>query len=66
MSKYIVLTRSTDGKRVFTNPQNIAFITTHYKKQNITIIQFTGDKNNYIEVIEGVDTVMELLEKVTE
>ena len=69
MNRYIMLTKSTDGKRIFANPQNIAFITTHYKKkkkQDITIVQFTGRRNNYIEVIESADTVMKLVDKVTE
>ena len=66
MSRYIVLTRFIDGKHIFANPQNIAFITTHYKKPNITIIQFTGGEDNYIEVMESIDTVMKLVEKVTE
>lgn len=66
MSKYIVLTRSGDGERIFVNPQNIAFITTHYKKPNTTKVQFTGNENNYIEIIESIDTVMKLLDEVTE
>ena len=65
MSKYILLTRSGDGKHIFVNPQNIAFITTNYKKPNITIIQFTGNENNYTEVAESIDTVMVLLDEVT-
>ncbi len=66
MSKYIVLTRSGDGERIFVNPQNIAFITTHYKKPNTTKVQFIGSENNYIEIIESIDTVMKLLDEVTE
>ena len=66
MSRYIVLTKSIDGEPIFANPQNIAFITTHYKKPDITIIQFTGGEDNYIEVTESIDTVMKLLDGVTE
>lgn len=66
MNKYIVLTRSIDGKRIFANPQNIAFITTHYKNPDITIIQFTGNEDNYIEVRESIDVIMNLLDKVME
>lgn len=65
MSKYIVLTRSINGERIFANPQNIAFATPHYEKSNITLIQFTGDRDNYIEVVESIDTVMKLLDEVT-
>lgn len=68
MSKYIVLTRSIDGERILANPQNIAFATTRYKKKksNITLIQFTGSRDNYIEVTESIDTVMKLLDEVME
>ena len=66
MSKYIVLTRSINGERIFANPQNIAFATTHYKKPDISLIQFTGGRDNYIEVVESIDTVMKLLDEVTE
>ena len=66
MSKYIVLTRSTDGERIFANPQNIAFITTHPKKPNITIIWFIGGEDNYMEVMESIDTVGKFLDEVTE
>lgn len=66
MSKYIVLTRHIDGERIFANIQNIAFITTYYEKPNITVIQFTGGDDNYIEVMESIDTVMGLLDEVTE
>lgn len=66
MSRYIVLTRTGDGERIFVNPKNIAFITTHHKNPNITIIQLIGCEDYYIESMESIDTVMKLLDEVTE
>ncbi len=63
--KFIILTKAFDGKAVYVNPKHICFmgITSN---GNDTLIQFCGDDENYIRVLESPETIAELCKGVTE
>ena len=61
--QFIILTRKSDGEAVYVNPKQICFIGTYSES---TVIQFCGDDENYIQVLESPETIAELCKAVTE
>lgn len=62
--QFIILTRKSDGKAVYVNPKQICFVESY--GQNGALIQFCGDEENYIYVLESPETIVELCKGVTE
>ena len=62
--QFIILTRICDGKAVYINPKQICFMDRY--AQNGALIQFCGDDENYIMVLESPETIAELCKGVTE
>lgn len=60
--RLITLTRKSDGTKMYVNPENVCAVYQYYKKES-TVIQFAGAEENFLEVLESVDSVAELLEK---
>ena len=58
--RFIIVTRECDGKKVYVNPEPICAIYQHYVKDS-TVIQFADDEN-YIEILESVDTIASMVE----
>lgn len=56
--KVIIVSRRSDGAKVYINPENICAVYPRFDNKEITIIQFTGNDENYLEVIESVDSVV--------
>ncbi len=61
--QFIILTRISDGKAVYVNPEQICFMD---RDSNNTLIQFCGDDENYIQVLESPETIAELCKEVKE
>lgn len=64
--KFMVLTRKFDGNKVYVNPKQVCFMGSNAKNDNGTIIQFCGDDENYIQVLESPETIAELCKWATE
>lgn len=64
--KFIILTRKYDGKAVYVNPKQICFMGINARDEDSTVIQFCGDDENYIQVLESPETISELCKWVTE
>ena len=58
----IIVSRKIDGAKVYVNPENICAVYQRYDNKEITIIQFTGSDENYLEVIESADSVAGMME----
>ena len=59
--RLIIVTRSIDRAKMYVNPENVCAVYQHYKKDT-TIIQFAGAEENYLEVLESVDSVANMME----
>lgn len=60
--KLIIVTRQTDGTKMYVNPEQICAVYQHYRFPD-TVIQFSGsDGDNIIHVVESVDTVANMIE----
>lgn len=64
--KFIMLTRKYDGKKVYANPKHICFMSINAQDENSTVIQFCGDDENYIQVLESPEAILELCKGVTD
>ena len=64
--KFIMLTRKYDGKKVYANPKHICFMSINAQDGNSTVIQFCGDDENYIQVLESPEAILELCKGVTD
>ena len=64
--QFIILTRISDGKAVYVNPKQICFMGITANNETGTLIQFCGDDENYIQVLESPETIAELCKGVTE
>lgn len=62
--QFIILTRISDGKAVYVNPKQICFV--GITANTGTLIQFCGDDENHIQVLESPETIAELFKGVTE
>ena len=64
--QFIILTRKYDGKAVYVNPKYICFMGANAHDEDSTVIQFCGDDENYIQVLESPEAIAELCKEVTE
>lgn len=59
--RLITLTRKIDGAKMYVNPEQICAVYQYYKKDS-TVIQFAGEENNFIEVVESPDSIASVLQ----
>jgi hypothetical protein len=59
--RLITVTRKIDGKKMYVTTINICAIYPRYDN-DVTCIQFAGAEENYLEVMESVDTVAKMVE----
>ena len=59
--RLIIVSRKIDGAKVYVNPENICAVYPRWNNKEITIIQFPGSDENYLEVIESVDSVASMM-----
>ena len=65
--KWIVATNVADGEKIYVNASQICAVYRKYHNEKVTIIDFVGDCENYIEVLESPEAIMNLIkEEVTE
>ena len=63
--QFIILTRISNGKAVYVNPKQIICFMSITDNTG-TLIQFCGDEENYIQVLESPETIVELCKGVME
>jgi nucleoside-triphosphatase THEP1 len=65
--EWIVVTRTADREKIFVNANQIFAVYRNYNNKDVTIIDSVGDCENYIEVLESPEAIMNLLKgEVTE
>ena len=60
--RVIIVSRKSDGAKVYVNPENICAVYPRFDNKEITVIQFSGNDENYLEVIESADSVACMME----
>ncbi len=60
--RFEILSRKIDGRKIYINPEKVCAIYPKYKEDGTTIVQFAGSDENYLEVIESVDSVASMME----
>ncbi len=60
--RLIIVSRNIDGAKVYVNPENICAVYPRCDNKELTIIQFPGNDENYLEVIESADSVASMME----
>ena len=60
--RLIIVSRKIDGVKVYVNPENICAVYPRWDNKETTIIQFPGNDENYLEVIESADSVASMME----
>lgn len=61
--RLIVVTRHADGKKIYVNPEQVCAVYPYFKREDITVIQFSGTDENYLEVLESADSVACMMEE---
>ncbi len=65
--KWIIATKIAGGEKTYINASQICAVYRKYNNKNITIIDFVGDYENYLEVLESPETIINLIKReVTE
>ena len=59
--RLIIVTRKIDGAKIYVNPEQVCAVYPYYKKDS-TVIQFAGAEENYLEVLESVDSIANMIE----
>ena len=59
--KFVIFTRPNDRTKVYVNPNQICAVYQRYDNKDLTIIQFSGEGENYVEVLESVEAVMHVI-----
>lgn len=59
--KWIALTKFTDGGKAYVNANQIFAVYRKYRDENVTIIDSVGDSENYLEVLESPESIMNLI-----
>lgn len=59
----IVVTRECDHQKIYLNPSLICAVYPHYRKEDVTIIQFAGADENYLKVMESSATVASMMDE---
>ena len=59
--RFLTLTRAKDGEKIICNVDNISVL---YKNdiKGLTVVQFVGGENCYINVLESLETIGKLIE----
>lgn len=60
--RVIIVSRRVDGAKIYVNPENICAVYPHFGNEEVTVIQFPGSEENYLEVIESTDSVASMME----
>ena len=59
----IIVTRESDHQKMYLNPSLICSVYPHYRKEDITVIQFAGGEENYLTVMESPATVASMMDE---
>lgn len=59
----IIVTRVSDHKKMYLNPSLICAVYPLYRKEDITVIQFVGEEENYLTVMESPATVASMMDE---
>ena len=59
--RFVIFTRPNDRTKVYVNPNQICAVYQRYDKKNLTIIQFSGEGENYVEVLESTEAAMNII-----
>ena len=60
--RLIVVTREADGQKIYVNPEQVCAVYPYYKQDDKTVVQFAGAEGNYLEVLESVESVANMIE----
>lgn len=61
--KWIVATKIAGGGKTYVNASQICAVYRKYNNKNVTIIDFVGDCENYLEVLESPETIINLIKR---
>ena len=59
--RLIVVTRYADGKKIYVNLEQVCAVYSCFKQEDKTIIQFSGEEKNYLEVLECADSIANMI-----
>lgn len=59
--RLIFVTRHADGKKIYVNPENICAVYPYFKQEDKTVIQFSGEEQNYLEVLESAESIANMI-----
>ena len=59
--RFVIFIRPNDRTKVYVNPNQICAVYQRYDNKDLTIIQFSGDGENYVEVLESIEAVMHII-----
>lgn len=59
--RLIFVTRYADGKKMYVNPENICAVYPYFKQEDKTVIQFSGEEQNYLEVLESAESIANMI-----
>jgi hypothetical protein len=59
--KWITLTRFTARDKAYVNVSQICAVYRKYNDKNVTIIDFVGADEKYLEVLESPESIMNLI-----
>lgn len=59
MRGFIKATRNSDNAKIYVNVDHICGVLQRYATKDVTIIDLIGDEDNYYEVKESVETIMD-------
>lgn len=61
--KLIVVTRNGDGKKMYVNADMVCAVYPYYKKENLSVIQFSGAEENYLVATESVEIIVDMMKR---
>lgn len=59
--RLIVVTREADGKKIYVNPEQVCAVYPYFKQEDKTVIQFSGEEKNYLEVLESAESIANMI-----
>lgn len=59
--KWITLTKFTDRGKAYINASQICAVYRKYSDNNVTIVDFVGADEKYLEVLESPEAIMNLI-----
>ena len=63
--KFIITTNAHNGKKIYINPDQICAMYRSHNYPDHTIIQFPGEQENDLELLESPEAIANMSEKVT-